>query len=298
LIDITIPYWGEPALLKAAVDSVRAQTSPDWRLTVIDDCYPDPRGGQIFDSIDDPRIVYRRNETNLGVTGNFRQCIAAASADHTVIMGCDDILLPNYVDTLTQATARFPKADIVQPGVVVVDDAGKPAMGLADTVKQRLLAPSDKRPAMLVGEQAAVSLLRGDWLYWPSLVFKTATIQRHDFRDGFPVIQDLALLIDMVLDGASLLYYPTTAFAYRRHRSSASQLAAAAGDRFADEARYYRLASQLMADAGWKRAARTARHRTISRLHAVSLLPGALAARDRGLVRQLRRHVFEGLGRS
>ena len=39
-LDIVIPYWGEFALLKEAVDSVLAQTSDDWHLIILDDHYP------------------------------------------------------------------------------------------------------------------------------------------------------------------------------------------------------------------------------------------------------------------
>jgi hypothetical protein len=31
MLEIFIPFWGEPALLFEAVESVRAQTDPDWR---------------------------------------------------------------------------------------------------------------------------------------------------------------------------------------------------------------------------------------------------------------------------
>ena len=40
-LEIFVPFWGDPALLFETVDSVRAQRNPDWRLVVIDDCYPD-----------------------------------------------------------------------------------------------------------------------------------------------------------------------------------------------------------------------------------------------------------------
>ncbi|MDR1294643.1 MAG: glycosyltransferase [Bifidobacteriaceae bacterium] len=292
-IDIMIPYWGDPGRLVAAVDSVRAQTSPDWRLTVVDDCYPDPTAGLAIQSIDDPRITYLRNETNLGITGNFRTCVRLARAEYTVVMGCDDLLGSRYVATVGEAVSHYPGADIVQVGVEVIDEVGRPSSGLVDTVKRRMLAPRGERPVVLAGEDAAASLLRGDWLYWPSLAFKTASVQRHDFRDGFPVIQDLALLIDMVVDGASLLYYPRTVFSYRRHRESASQAAARAGDRFAGEAEYYRVAARLMDRAGWTRAARVARRRVISRLHAVALMPRALARADRGVLRLLAHHALE-----
>ena len=65
---------------------------------------------------------------------------------------------------------RHPDADIVQLGVEVVDDAGEPTGGLTERIKRGLM-PRGDGPHELVGEELATSLLRGNWLYWPSLVF-------------------------------------------------------------------------------------------------------------------------------
>jgi glycosyltransferase involved in cell wall biosynthesis len=294
VIDIMIPYWGRADRLLAAVASVRAQTSPDWRLTVIDDCYPDPAGGEAVQALGDPRIRYLRNATNRGITENFRRCLAEAQADHVVVMGCDDLALPGFVEAIGEALARHPEADIVQVGVETIDANGRVVLRLADRVKRWLTGRPPRHPVVFAGESAAASLLRGNWLYWPSLALKRSTLERHDFRDGFPVIQDLALVIDLLLDGATLVYYPRTAFQYRRHEASASGGAAIAGDRFEIEARYFRLAARLMEGAGWRRAARAARWHVTSRLHALSLVPHALMARDARAVRLLMRHVVGG----
>ena len=37
IVDIMLPYYGDVALMQAAVRSVIAQSDPDWRLTVVDD---------------------------------------------------------------------------------------------------------------------------------------------------------------------------------------------------------------------------------------------------------------------
>jgi glycosyltransferase involved in cell wall biosynthesis len=293
MIDIMMPFWGDPGQLRQAVASVRAQSWPDWRLTVIDDAYPDRAPGRAVQAIDDPRVRYLRNEANLGITGNFRRSVELARADWLTVMGCDDLLAPNYVATVARAVQHYPQADIVQVGVQAVDQEGRPRTGLVDWVKLSLLAPRGPAPTVLAGQAAAISLLRGDWLYWPSLAFRRESVKRFDFRDEFPVIQDLALIVDMVLGGATLVYYPQIAFRYRRHGGSASQRAAAAGDRFTSQARYYRLAADLMEGAGWERAARIAHRRVTSRVHAATGLPRALTQREWRVAGLLARHVIE-----
>lgn len=291
-LEIFVPFWGEPALLYDTVDSVRAQTDPDWRLTVIDDCYPDTSVVEHFAAIEDPRIVYTRNEVNLGITENYREAIRRATTEHIAILGCDDLLHPGYLDVIGRTVAAVPHADVIQPGVQVIDEHGAVVRPLVDRVKQGLLAPrGGSGIAVLTGERMATSLIRGDWLYWPSLVFRTETLQRIDFRDGLPIIQDLALLMDIAFEGGTLAYNPTLAFSYRRHGGSASQKTLLDGRRFRDERAYYAEAQRLATAQGWRRTARTARVRAMSRLHAVTELPGVVRHGTRPGVESTLAHI-------
>lgn len=276
-LEIFVPFWGDPALLYETVASVQAQHNPDWRLTVIDDCYPDPTVAQHFEREADERITYVRNDVNLGITENYREAIRRASGPFVTLLGCDDLLHPNYVDVIERMIAAAPRADVLQPGVDVIDENGEVVRPLVDRVKQGLLAPRTKSDVVVLSsESMATSLIRGDWLYWPSLTFRTETLQRIDFRDGLPIIQDLALLMDIAFEGGSLAFAPEKAFSYRRHGGSASQKTLLDGRRFRDERTYYRAATELAQQRRWRRTARTARIRLFSRLHAVAELPGVL----------------------
>ncbi|MCU1532845.1 MAG: glycosyltransferase [Arthrobacter sp.] len=291
-LDIFIPYWGDVNFMKQAVDSVLAQTNDNWRLTVVDDAYPGSEVRRYVESIHDPRITYIRKDTNEGITANFRTCVSLATQDVLVVMGSDDVLLPNYVDVVLRAHAEYPQAWIIQPGVQVIDETGRAAVPLADIVKQRLVKPRGSAARVVSGEALAVSLLHGDWLYWPSLAFRTDRIRNYDFRDGFPVIQDLALVIDMVLGGAELLIEPETCFEYRRHISSASAAKLVDGSRFEGERDYFEVAERLCAAKGWHKAARAARLRLTSRAHAVLFVPSALRQGGTGPLGTLLRHAF------
>src|SRR5690606_18272252 len=107
-----------------------------------------------------------------------------------------------FVEVVLGAVRAFPSADIVQPGVDVVDEDGRKVSTLVDTVKRSVTMPRSSGPRLVSGEQLAASLLRADWMYWPSLVFRRERLVATPFRDGFPLIQDLAVVIDMVMQGA------------------------------------------------------------------------------------------------
>ncbi|MDY0908997.1 glycosyltransferase family 2 protein [Microbacterium sp. CFBP9034] len=292
-LDIVIPFWGDPPLLYETVRSVQAQDDPDWRLVVIDDCYPDDTVPAFFAELDDPRITYLRNEVNLGITENYREAIRRARSDYLTILGCDDLLLPNYVSLIRRTIAAVPHADVIQPGVQVIDEHGTVVRPLVDRVKQGLLAPrGGQGVAVLTGQRMATSLIRGDWLYWPSLTFRTETLRRIDFRDGLPIIQDLALLMDIAFEEGTLAYNPTLAFSYRRHGGSASQKTLLDGRRFRDEREYYAQARSLAEGHGWRQTSLTARARVMSRLHAITELPGILRHGNRAGLESALAHIF------
>jgi glycosyltransferase involved in cell wall biosynthesis len=293
-LDIFVPFWGDPALLRETVRSVQAQTDDDWILTVVDDAYPDPSVAEYFAALDDPRITYLRNETNVGITDNYRRCVELGTQELIVLLGCDDVLLPDYVRTVLDAHRRFPQADMIQPGVRVIDEHGTVVSTLADSVKQRVAMPRADRPRLLGGEELAVSLLRANWLYWPSIVFRRDAIRAAGFRDGYPIIQDLALEIDILCAGGSLLLVPDVCFHYRRHSGSASSSTAVDGSRFDGERRYFAEAAEQVSALGWRRAARAARWHLTSRAHALTLLPRVVAGRDSDAAKVLARHAFGG----
>lgn len=291
-IDIVIPFWGEPALLYDAVDSVLAQTDVRWRLTVVDDCYPDESVPEYFHQLGDTRVRYLRNEQNVGITENFRRAVNLSQSDYLVIMGCDDMLLPNFLEVARATIAAVPAADVVQLGVQVIDERGEIALPLVDRVKQRLLAPRGSGIHVLCGEAMATSLIRGDWLYWPSLIFRRSALHGVDFRDEFTIIQDLAFLMDIAFRGGTLAFNPALAFSYRRHTESASQKTLLDGERFRGERRYYALARLLANQAGWRRTAVVARVRLVSRLHALTQLHVALLRGTRQSVVSTLVHIF------
>ena len=289
--EIMLPYYGDVGLMQVAVGSVLAQSDPDWRLTVVDDGQ-EAGVPEWFASLGDDRVRYLRNPHNLGVTGNFRRCVELAEFPHMVMMGSDDVMLPNYIATVRAAIEAHPDVAIVQPGVEVINGDGQVVRTLADEVKRRLYAPRLTSGRVMGGEELAASLLRGDWLYFPSLCWRTDAIKSAQFREGLHVIQDLALIIDLVARGERLAVEPSVCFQYRRHDVSASAATAVAGTRFTEARNYFLDAADQMTALGWTRAARAARRYTASRLHAITLLPAAIRVRDSTAIGNLCRHAF------
>lgn len=294
-IDVMFPYYGDVAMMKAAVASVLGQDDADFRLTIVDDGYPDETLPEYFKNLveGDSRVRYFRNEQNLGANGNYKKCLSLVEHDVVVVMGADDIMLPNYIATIRKAFQN-PEVAIVQPGVEVIDENGSVYEPLGDRVKSflRRVAVGGSSEAIIEGEAIAESLITGDWLYFPSVAWRAEAMLRHDFREQYNVVQDLALAMDIIMDGGKMLVTDTVCFQYRRHRESDSSVRALDGRRFAEERAFFDECAADFARLGWTRAARAARVHLTSRLNAVSLTPKVVQKRMWPGLRKLAVHAL------
>lgn len=290
-LDIMMPFYGSFLHLRQAVESVLAQSDPDWRLTVIDDVYPDLAPGEWVEAVADERVTYIRNETNLRPSRNYNKSIGIASSEFVQIMGCDDIMLPGYVARIHELIALYPNADIIQPGVSVIDENGIESLPLADRVKgwYRLRGTAARQYS---GERLAVSLLRGNWTYFPSLVWRRSLLTETGFRTDLDVVQDLAMLFQIIKNGGNLVLDDQIAFSYRRHSASVSAVTGPDGSKFRQERSLFYEAAATSRELGWNRAARVATRHLLSRLNALTELPGAIRTRNIVGRRTLLQHIL------
>ncbi|HEY9311861.1 MAG TPA: glycosyltransferase [Williamsia sp.] len=283
-----LPFYGDVDLLKAAVRSVLDQTFTDFRLVVVDDQYPDPEPQRWLRSLGDPRVHHLRNDVNLGVNGNFRRCVDLVEAPVFTLMGCDDLMGPEHLATTVAAIESHPDVAVIQSGVQVIDADDTVVRPLGDRVKAAM-APA--APTVLRGEDLVASLYRGNWTYFPSLVWRSAVCKPIGFRPGLEIVLDLALLVDVAQAGGALVLTDGVTFSYRRHTESVSSVQAVDGRRFDEERAFFRGEAQRCAEMGWPVAARAARRHLTSRLNAATLLPGALLGRQWPVAVSLGRHV-------
>ncbi len=288
------PYYGDVAMMKAAISSVLAQTDRDFRLTVVDDGYPDDSLPAYFAELvaSDDRIVYLKNEKNLGANGNYRKCVSLIEHEYVVIMGADDLMKPNYLATVRKAFEN-PEVDIVQPGIEVIDENGRVYLPLVDRIKKsmRRALVGSSSAALVEGEPLAANLIDGNWLYFPSVAWRSSAVKKHNFRQGYDVVQDLALALDVIMDGGKLFVTDTVCFQYRRHRESDSSVRALDGRRFVEERRFFDEKAAEFTALKWTTAARSARLHATSRLNAASLIPKVVSKKMWPGLAVLAKHV-------
>ena len=288
-LDIALPFYGDVAFMKQTVQSILNQSDPNWRLVVVDDGYPDDTLPGWFASLQDQRIEYQRNVKNLGANGNFQKCLGLLSAEYCLVMGADDLLEPNFVERINDLIRANPGISMIHPGVKVIDENNEFISTRSDQVKKSI-RESQGISKVLSGEPLARSLMKGNWMYFPSIVWKTKTIQEIGFRPGFHVCQDLGLAMDLIMQGGEMILIEDEIFRYRRHQESDSSVKAINGERFKDERHFFAVMAKDLKSVGWNSASRAAKVHSTSRLHAASLIPACIARKQNPL--PLLKHVL------
>jgi glycosyltransferase involved in cell wall biosynthesis len=274
-IDIALPFYGDVGYLKEAVTSVLVQSDPNWQLIVVDDGYPDITLAAWFTSLNDSRISYLRNEINLGANGNFQKCLSQITSEFCVVMGADDILEPDFIKVVKSTILKYPEASMIHPGIKIVNEKNSEISTRSEVIKLKIRNSLESNQ-ILFGEALATTLMKGNWMYFPAITWRTKRIQEIGFRPGFNVCQDLGLAIDVIMQGGKMALINDEIFRYRRHTASDSSLKAINGERFLDERKFFKVMSADLKSIGWNKAARAAQMHWTSRLHAASLIPACI----------------------
>ena len=90
---LTPIYKTDERFLREAIESVLKQTFTDFEFLLLDDCPGDDRE-KVVRSYDDKRIVYLKNERNLGITASRNKLIDLAKGEYLAVFDHDDICRP------------------------------------------------------------------------------------------------------------------------------------------------------------------------------------------------------------
>lgn len=99
-VTIIIPTYNRANYLREALQSALAQTYQNLEVLVFDDASPDNTSSVVAEFSADPRLSYMRNQSNLGIIGNWQTAIKAATGDFFCILHDDDTLEPGFIESL------------------------------------------------------------------------------------------------------------------------------------------------------------------------------------------------------
>lgn len=129
LCEVRIPTYRRPAMLRRCLESLLAQTHSDWVAIVQDDSL-DFEGRAVVKAINDPRLIYRPNEQQLGCCGNLDRAFAnepVAGGEYACVVEDDNWLLPRCLEENLKALSASGKELVLRNQIVAHETPGAAA---------------------------------------------------------------------------------------------------------------------------------------------------------------------------
>ena len=113
LFSVLIANYNNSPYLKTALESVLAQTYPNWEVILVDDCSTDNFAAVMEEYLSDERIKLYHNGRNRGCGYTKRRCASLANGEIMGFLDPDDALQPNALKILCIAHQADPEASII-----------------------------------------------------------------------------------------------------------------------------------------------------------------------------------------
>lgn len=206
MVSVIMPAYNAEKYIAQAIESILGQTFGDFEFIIINDCSTD-RTEEIVLSYEDPRIVYLKNDENLGVAKTLNKGLAAAKGKYIARMDADDIALPERLEKQMAYMAANEDVAVLGTNVESFNDLGTICTGWSATEP----------------EQMKVDLLFACGLAHPSVMMRADEIRDLGGYDPeFNGLEDYELWC-RVLEKHQITTLPDILLKYRIHGSQVTQ---------------------------------------------------------------------------
>lgn len=121
-VSLGVPVYNGEKYLERTLDSILAQTYPDFELVISDNGSND-RTQQICERYAqiDKRVIYNRNTKNIGIAPNYNKVFELSSGEYFKWADADDVLAPEFVEKCVQALDKYPDVAAAYPRTKFID---------------------------------------------------------------------------------------------------------------------------------------------------------------------------------
>ena len=211
-IGILVPTYNTPEpMLRAMLDSVRAQWYPHWELCIADDASPQPHVRAVLREYarKDPRIKLHLGEANHGVSHATNRALALCASPFAVLLDHDDLLEPQATFRVAQSVQQDDPDMLYSDEILVSPDGA--------TVLQYVCRPVFS-PEYLRQHPYIVHLAG----------FRTALLRElGGFDETLSISQDYDLILRASERARRIVHIPEILYQWRTHTASAGHARAA-----------------------------------------------------------------------
>jgi glycosyltransferase involved in cell wall biosynthesis len=271
VLGIVVPYFDNQDYFFRLIDSILNQDSGAWFLTIVDDS-----GGKDPlvlrpEITQDARIDIVVNDQNLGLGKSWNTGLESMNSlyhpDVVAVIHADDELEPNYVSTVLDAHKANPDAFAVHTEVRIIDEYGSFRFSFPDFIKGIVRPGSSRDEVVSRGDAGLSQILRGNFVFCPTLSFKSAMCEFPMFDEEWKMLIDLDLISRSLLSGMTFLGVGDKVYRYRRHGGNLTSRLNKSTERFSEEIKFYRQISRTCEEQGFLTSARVARRMRIVKFH-------------------------------
>ncbi len=203
----------KPTYLKEAIDSILGQTFGDFNIIVSNDYSPYDIAS-IISEFDDPRIIYRENEINIGgerLTDHWNKLVNLCDSDYLIMAADDDIYTPNFLQDVETLVNKYPGVDIIRSRTCRIDREN-------DIIDAECICDETGT----VTDAAYNSFCTDQIWCVGNYIFKTKALKRAGGFEDFPYawFSDMATALKMSVNG--ICYTSHAGFKFRLSESNIS----------------------------------------------------------------------------
>jgi glycosyltransferase involved in cell wall biosynthesis len=181
------PSYNHARYIGKFLESLCAQTDPEWEAIVVDDASPDGTA-DIVEQFSDPRVRLIRHGYNLGMTAGLNDAFAVSTGELVTFFGTDDILKPDFVAKMKKAFSCDGSVVAAYSPLAAIDESGSETgrvIPLPSVPQERLFAD------MVIN--------------WNQLLSPGMTVRRSVMSDMMPLPEGMVMYTDYLLN-LELLY--------------------------------------------------------------------------------------------
>ena len=170
-ITVLLPVYNAAAFICEAIDSVLAQTFDDFELLIINDGSTDATDA-IITSYTDSRIVYIKNDKNIGLVATLNKGIDLAQGQYLARMDADDICDKNRLKQQFNLLENKPTVAVVGCNISFINTAGNITGEWKEDINT------------ITHQQIFKKIIWGNCVAHPSIMARTAILM--DGQHNFP----------------------------------------------------------------------------------------------------------------
>jgi glycosyltransferase involved in cell wall biosynthesis len=205
LLSIGLPIYNGSRHLREAIDSLLDQDVGDLELVISDNASTDDTAAICAEYANkDSRVLYTRNDTNIGAAANFNRAFELCSGTYFMWGSDDDVWEATFASRCIEILNRSPNAVACTSEMILITADGSPSCERSwNTIAT---------PDMSIEARVHQLIKRNGWYSIYSVIRPSALRATGGFSPDFG--GDVHLLLELLLQG-DLLVDPEPLFRYR-----------------------------------------------------------------------------------